>query len=77
MKRQRVDRRAEAVRGSEWCSFAFGEHFRTRCLEGGVLLTPGSACGSDYVTHLRLCFTSVAPPALDDALDRLRGLLTP
>ena len=48
--------------------------FLTRCLEAGVLLTPGSACGRDYEGWVRVCFTSVPPDALDDALSRLRPL---
>lgn len=45
--------------------------FMERCLDEGVLLCPGSACGADYGTSVRLCFTSVGPEALEDALNRL------
>jgi N-succinyldiaminopimelate aminotransferase len=45
--------------------------FLERCLEVGVLLTPGSACGRDYGRWVRLCFTSVPPAELADALERL------
>ncbi len=48
--------------------------FLERCLEAGVLLTPGGACGRDYARWVRLCFTSVPPDALGEALDRLRPL---
>ncbi|MCA9603891.1 MAG: hypothetical protein KC417_17790 [Myxococcales bacterium] len=46
-----------------------------RCVDGGVLLTPGGASGRDYESFIRLCFTSVEPGALDDALQRLRTVL--
>jgi N-succinyldiaminopimelate aminotransferase len=49
--------------------------FLRRCLDAGVLLTPGSASGSDYQSWARLCFTAVAPAELDDALARLAPLL--
>ena len=42
-----------------------------RCLEAGVLLAPGAACGAAYATWARACFTVVPPDALDDALARL------
>lgn len=51
--------------------------FLTRCLEAGVLLTPGVACGRDFESSVRLCFTSVGPLALDDALSRLRSVIRP
>jgi aspartate/methionine/tyrosine aminotransferase len=49
--------------------------FLERCLDAGVLLTPGPACGKDFPSHVRLCFTAVPPAALDDALGRLAGVL--
>jgi N-succinyldiaminopimelate aminotransferase len=49
--------------------------FLERCLEAGVLLTPGSACGKDYASWVRLCFTNVAPPALERALERLKFVM--
>ena len=52
-----------------------GMGFLERCLEAGVLLTPGAASGTDYEHWARVCFTSVAPDALDDALARLRGVI--
>lgn len=51
------------------------EAFLERCLEAGVLLTPGTACGRDYATWVRLCFTAVPPPDLALALERLSGVL--
>ncbi len=51
--------------------------FLGRCLDAGVLLTPGSACGRDYDRWVRLCFTSVPPAELREALDRLRTVIRP
>jgi N-succinyldiaminopimelate aminotransferase len=51
------------------------EGFLERCLDAGVLVTPGLACGRDYGTWVRLCFTAVPPDALDDALGRLGRVL--
>jgi N-succinyldiaminopimelate aminotransferase len=48
--------------------------FLVRCLEAGVLLTPGASTGKDFEGSVRLCFTSVPPHELDDALERLRPL---
>lgn len=50
--------------------------FLERCLdEAGVLLTPGLSSGDAYATWVRLCFTSVAPARLDEALDKLGPVL--
>ncbi|HSN91034.1 MAG TPA: pyridoxal phosphate-dependent aminotransferase [Anaeromyxobacteraceae bacterium] len=49
--------------------------FLERCLEAGVLLTPGPACGRDFGTWVRLCFTAVPPDDLARALARLSGVL--
>ncbi|TNF31245.1 MAG: pyridoxal phosphate-dependent aminotransferase [Deltaproteobacteria bacterium] len=46
-----------------------------RCVDEGVLLTPGAASGEAYPTWVRLCFTTVPPDELDEALARLRGVL--
>lgn len=51
--------------------------FLARCLEAGVLLTPGPAAGAAYRTFVRLCFTAVDPDALGAALSRLAPLLAP
>lgn len=45
--------------------------FLERCADVGVLLTPGSSCGTDYGKWVRLCFTSVRRARLDAALERL------
>ena len=49
--------------------------FLGRCLEAGVLLTPGASCGRDYGAWVRLCFTSVSPEQFDEALERLKTVL--
>jgi N-succinyldiaminopimelate aminotransferase len=49
--------------------------FLERALDLGVWLTPGSASGRDFPTHIRLCFTAVAPSTLDEALRALKPLL--
>ena len=49
--------------------------FLSRCLDAGVLLTPGSASGKDYASWVRLCFSVVPPAELEDALSRLQTVL--
>jgi N-succinyldiaminopimelate aminotransferase len=46
-----------------------------RCLDAGVMLTPGTACGRDFDTWARVCFTVVAEPELREALRLLRSVL--
>lgn len=46
-----------------------------RCMDAGVMLTPGTASGRDFETWARLCFTVVPEHELRDALHRLRGAL--
>ena len=48
--------------------------FLERCADRGVLLTPGRSCGDDYAKWVRLCFTSVPPAQLAEALERLAPL---
>jgi N-succinyldiaminopimelate aminotransferase len=48
-----------------------------RCLDAGVLLTPGSACGKDFGNWARLCFTVVNHSELSDAMRRLSSVLRP
>jgi N-succinyldiaminopimelate aminotransferase len=58
--------------------FAPGEGldgFLKRCLDAGVLLTPGDAIGRDFATWVRLCFTAVPPDQLEEALARLAPVL--
>ena len=49
--------------------------FLGRALDAGVLLTPGASCGDAYGAWVRLCFTSVSPSELDEALARLKPVL--
>lgn len=49
--------------------------FLERCLEAGVLLTPGPACGREHETWVRLCYTAVPPERLREALRRLAPLV--
>jgi N-succinyldiaminopimelate aminotransferase len=46
-----------------------------RCLDAGVMLTPGTACGQDFGTWARLCFTVVPEAELREALKLLRRAL--
>lgn len=70
--------------GGTFLFFDASPHFRAgedvqgflrRCLDAGVLLTPGAASGKDYETWARLCYTFVPPAELDDALTRLGTVL--
>jgi N-succinyldiaminopimelate aminotransferase len=49
--------------------------FLERCLDAGVMLTPGSASGRDFERWARLCYTSVPPDELTEALERLKTVL--
>lgn len=46
-----------------------------RCVDAGVLVTPGTASGADYEDWFRICFTTLPPADLDEALARLRRVL--
>jgi len=46
-----------------------------RLLAAGVLVTPGSACGKDFPTSIRLCFTAVPPAELAEALGRIARVI--
>ena len=76
----------ERPTGGTFLFFDVSEHMREdesllgfleRCLGAGVLLTPGDACGEAYDRWVRLCFTSVPPPELHEALERLRTVIKP
>ncbi|PKN59136.1 MAG: pyridoxal phosphate-dependent aminotransferase [Deltaproteobacteria bacterium HGW-Deltaproteobacteria-14] len=54
---------------------ADAEPLLLRCVDEGVLLTPGAASGDAYPTWVRVCFTSVPPDQLSEALARLGGVL--
>lgn len=74
-----------APRGGTFVLFDASRYFRDgeedamgflgRCLDAGVLLTPGASCGQDYASWVRLCFTSVGPKDFDEALERLKSVL--
>ena len=49
--------------------------FLERCLDAGVMLTPGSASGQAFERWARLCFTSVPEVELAAALERLKPVL--
>jgi N-succinyldiaminopimelate aminotransferase len=49
--------------------------FLERCLDAGVMLTPGSASGHHYENWARLCYTTVPPHELRAALDCLQRVL--
>lgn len=49
--------------------------FLERLVDHGILLTPGTACGRDYADWARLCFTTLPPGELDEALEVLRSVL--
>lgn len=87
--REAAERTAEAfgVAPPEGGTFLFADvraHLRSgedamgfleRCLDAGVLLTPGTASGSDYEGWVRVCFTSVPPDDLREALARVRDVI--
>jgi len=50
--------------------------FLERCLDAGVVLTPGGASGSAYNTWVRLCYTCVPQDALAEALTALESVLS-
>ncbi len=49
--------------------------FLERCLDAGVICTPGGASGDAYQTHVRVCFTCVPPEELAGGLALLRQVL--
>ena len=49
--------------------------FLERCLDAGVMLTPGTASGQAYEDWARLCFTCVPQAQLEEALAALRPVL--
>lgn len=74
----------EEPRGGTFVFFNAEPHFREgetmpgfleRCLNEGVLLTPGSASGQHYENWARLCFTAVPFNELEQALARLQRVL--
>ena len=49
--------------------------FLERCLDAGVVLTPGAASGTGYETWARLCYTCVPLEELREALGALAGVV--
>ncbi len=49
--------------------------FLEDCLDAGVLIAPGTSCGADYGTHVRVCFTSAPPDVVADGVARIAALL--
>ena len=49
--------------------------FLHRCMDRGVVLTPGASSGDAYLRWARICFTSVGPEELDAALAILHDLM--
>jgi N-succinyldiaminopimelate aminotransferase len=45
------------------------------CLDDGVVLAPGFSSGEAYETWVRLCYTSIPPPQVREAVGRLAGRL--
>jgi N-succinyldiaminopimelate aminotransferase len=45
--------------------------FLEDCLDDDVVLAPGGACGSDYETWVRLCYTSIPPADVREAAARV------
>ena len=65
-----IDVSKQLAPGDEDCTA-----FLERCADAGVLLTPGRSCGADYAKWVRLCFTSVPPAQLAQALEKLGPLV--
>lgn len=51
--------------------------FLERCLDAGVMLTPGSASGQDFEDWVRLCYTTVPQDELEAALACLQSVFRP
>lgn len=49
--------------------------FLVRCIERGLVLAPGRSSGAPYTHHVRLCFTSAAPPVVARGVEVLADLL--
>jgi N-succinyldiaminopimelate aminotransferase len=49
--------------------------FMNDCIDRGLILAPGSSCGTAYTTHIRLCFTSAPPDVVGRGVAVLAELL--
>ena len=52
------------------------DEFLIRCAQKGVLLAPGRVCGKNYTDWYRLCFTSIPPNELEEALAIVRSVIS-
>ncbi|MCB9729964.1 MAG: pyridoxal phosphate-dependent aminotransferase [Deltaproteobacteria bacterium] len=60
-----------------WCGGAADcTPFLERCIDSGVVLTPGAASGQAYASWVRLCFSILPPDELADAVTRLAGVMS-
>jgi aspartate/methionine/tyrosine aminotransferase len=49
--------------------------FLCDCIDEGLVLAPGTSCGSMYDTHVRACFTSAPPDVTARGMEKLAALL--
>jgi aspartate/methionine/tyrosine aminotransferase len=49
--------------------------FLIDCIDRGLILAPGSSCGTDYDHHVRVCFTSAPPDVVARGVEVLAGLI--
>jgi N-succinyldiaminopimelate aminotransferase len=49
--------------------------FLIDCIERGLILAPGSSCGTDYGQYVRVCFTSAPPDVVARGVEVLAGLI--
>ena len=49
--------------------------FLLDCIDRGLILAPGSSCGTQYAEHVRVCFTSAPPDVVARGVDVLATLL--
>jgi aspartate/methionine/tyrosine aminotransferase len=45
------------------------------CIDRGLVLAPGSSCGADYGTYVRLCFTCAPPDVVERGVNVLAEIL--
>lgn len=62
---------SEFSRGGQDCT-----PFLERCIDAGVVLTPGLASGDAYATWVRACFSSLPPRQFSDAVSILDRVMT-
>jgi len=49
--------------------------FLVDCIDRGLILAPGSSCGTAYDSHVRICFTSAPPDVVARGIHVLADLL--